>query len=162
MLGLPSAEIMAGYESRAQAPKAPASQPANVRLRTDAPAMSKLPWPSIVGAIAAVLLVVGVLWWKPWHQRGAGRVASETLAANPSAASADAATDSAAAAGTSGLLAQYVLSIDVVDTVPMVRYFMVGELTDKHKAEFQKFIDFSTAAGTLPQKVDITKYLQAY
>jgi NitT/TauT family transport system substrate-binding protein len=51
---------------------------------------------------------------------------------------------------------------DVVDTVPMVRYFMAGELTDKHKAEFQKFIDFSTAVGTLPEKVDITKYLQIY
>src|SRR6266511_3244404 len=51
---------------------------------------------------------------------------------------------------------------DVVDTVPMVRYFMAGELTDKHKAEFQKFIDFSTAVGTLPERVDITKYLQVY
>jgi NitT/TauT family transport system substrate-binding protein len=51
---------------------------------------------------------------------------------------------------------------DVVDTVPMVRYFMAGELTDKHKAEFQKFIDFSTAVGTLPEKIDITKYLQTY
>src|SRR5262245_21987308 len=51
---------------------------------------------------------------------------------------------------------------DVADTVPMVRYYMAGELTDKHKAEFQKFIDFSTAVGTLPAKVDITKYLQAY
>ena len=37
---------------------------------------------------------------------------------------------------------------DVVDTVPMVRYFMAGDLTDKHKAEFQKFIDFSTEVGT--------------
>jgi cytoskeleton protein RodZ len=101
LLGLPTAEIMAGYESRAQAPKAPASQPANVRLRTDAPAMSKLPWPSIVGAIAAVLLVVGVLWWKPWHQRGAGPVAGEPLAANPSAASADSAAESAVAVVTS-------------------------------------------------------------
>ena len=51
---------------------------------------------------------------------------------------------------------------DVVDTVPMVRYFMAGELTDEHKAEFQKFIDFSTAVGTLPEKIDITKYLQTY
>jgi NitT/TauT family transport system substrate-binding protein len=51
---------------------------------------------------------------------------------------------------------------DVVDTVPMVRYFMAGELTEKHKAEFQKFIDFSTAVGTLPEKIDITKYLQIY
>jgi NitT/TauT family transport system substrate-binding protein len=51
---------------------------------------------------------------------------------------------------------------DVVDTVPMVRYFMAADLTDQHKAEFQKFIDFSTEVGTVPEKVDITKYLQAY
>jgi NitT/TauT family transport system substrate-binding protein len=51
---------------------------------------------------------------------------------------------------------------DVVDSVPMVRYYTAGQLTDRHKEEFQKFIDFSTAVGTLPEKVDITKYLQAY
>ena len=51
---------------------------------------------------------------------------------------------------------------DVVDTVPMVRYFMAADLTPQHKAEFQKFIDFSTEVGTVPEKVDITKYLQAY
>ncbi len=99
LLGLPSPEIMAGYESRAEQPKAAASQPANVRLRTDAPAVSNLPWPQIVGSIAAALLVLGVLWWKPWHQRAASPVASgEPPAANPSAASADNASDSAVAA----------------------------------------------------------------
>jgi cytoskeleton protein RodZ len=98
LLGLPSDEIMAGYESRAQAPKVPASPPASVRLRTDPPEVSNLPWPRIVGSISAVLLVLGVLWWKPWHQRGAGPVVRGPLAANPSAASADSATDSAAAA----------------------------------------------------------------
>jgi cytoskeleton protein RodZ len=97
LLGLPTAEIMAGYESRAQAPRPPASQPANVRLRTDAPAVSELPWPSIVGAVAAVLLVAGVFWWKPWHHRGAAPVAGESLAAHPSAASADSAAESAVA-----------------------------------------------------------------
>ena len=51
---------------------------------------------------------------------------------------------------------------DVVDTVPMVRYFMAADLTAQHKAEFQKFIDFSTEVGTVPEKVDISKYLQAY
>jgi NitT/TauT family transport system substrate-binding protein len=51
---------------------------------------------------------------------------------------------------------------DVVDTVPMVHYYMAGELTDKHKAEFQKFIDFSTSVGVLSEKVDVTKYLQAF
>src|ERR1700687_3307548 len=101
LLGLPSAEIMAGYESRAQAPKPPAPQPANVRLRTDAPAVNNLPWRPIVGSVAGLLLVVGVLWWKPWHLRAAAPVSSETLAANPSAASADSATDSAVAVVTS-------------------------------------------------------------
>ena len=42
---------------------------------------------------------------------------------------------------------------DVVDTVPMVRYFMAGELTDKHKAEFRNTLT-STAVGTLPEKSD--------
>jgi cytoskeleton protein RodZ len=94
LLGLPAAEIMAGYESRAQAPTPPASQPAAVRLRTDAPVASNLPWPVIVGSVAAALLVAGVFWWKPWHQRGTASVADETLAVHPSAASADSATES--------------------------------------------------------------------
>src|ERR1700693_3670653 len=40
LLGLPADEIMAGYESRAHAPKPPAAQPANMRLRTDVPSVS--------------------------------------------------------------------------------------------------------------------------
>jgi len=51
---------------------------------------------------------------------------------------------------------------DVVDTVPMVHYYTAGELSEKQKAEFQQFIDFFAENGTLPQKVDISKYLQAY
>lgn len=99
-LGLPVAEIMAGYESRAQAPQPPASQPANVRLRTDVPAASKLRWPQIVGSVAVLLLVLGVLWWKPWHPRVTAPVTSESLAANPGAASTGGATDSAVAEAT--------------------------------------------------------------
>jgi hypothetical protein len=44
----------------------------------------------------------------------------------------------------------------------MVHYYAAGDLTDKHKAEFQKFIDFFAENGTLPEKIDITRYLQAY
>ena len=51
---------------------------------------------------------------------------------------------------------------DVVDTVPMIRYYMAGDLTAKDKADFQKFIDFSVKMGTLPEKVDVTKYLQTF
>ena len=96
LLGLPPAEIVAGYESRVQAPKLPASQPSNVRLRTDEPAVSNLPWPQIAIAAAAVLLAVGVLWWRPWHQHGVAPASSAPLTANPSAASSDPATESAA------------------------------------------------------------------
>jgi cytoskeleton protein RodZ len=97
LLGLPAAEIMAGYESRHQAPMPAASQPANVRLRTGPPVVNDLPWPLIAGSVAVVLLAAGVLWWKPWQPRGVVPAASETLAANPIAASTDGATDSAAA-----------------------------------------------------------------
>jgi NitT/TauT family transport system substrate-binding protein len=51
---------------------------------------------------------------------------------------------------------------DVVDTVPMVRYFMAKDLTDKDKADYQKFIDFSVQSGTLEQKIDVAKYLQTF
>ncbi len=51
---------------------------------------------------------------------------------------------------------------DVVDTVPMIRYFMAKDLTAKDKAAYQKFIDFSVKTGTLPEKVDVTKYLQTF
>jgi NitT/TauT family transport system substrate-binding protein len=51
---------------------------------------------------------------------------------------------------------------DVVDTVPMIRYFNAGSLTPKDRADYQKFIDFSVQTGTLTEKVDVTKYLQAF
>jgi len=51
---------------------------------------------------------------------------------------------------------------DVVDTVPMIRYFMAKDLTAKDKADFQKFIDFSVTTGTLPEKVDVAKFIQAF
>ena len=51
---------------------------------------------------------------------------------------------------------------DVVDTVPMIRYFMAKDLTAKDKADYQKFIDFSVKVGTLEKPVDVTKYLKAF
>jgi cytoskeleton protein RodZ len=99
LLGLPADEIMAGYESRAQAPKAPAVPAANVRLRTEAPAVSSIPWLRIVGTAAVLLLVGALLWWKPWHRQGAAPANGVAAPANPSPASAGAAADSAPAAG---------------------------------------------------------------
>ena len=88
LLGLPGEEIMAGYESRAQAPPPPASQPANVRLRTDAPAVSGLPWAYIAGSAVLGLLILGLFRWQPWHSRAAAPAAGEALAASPGAAAA--------------------------------------------------------------------------
>jgi len=51
---------------------------------------------------------------------------------------------------------------DVVDTVPMIKYFMAKDLTEKDKKDYQTFIDFSVKTGTLPEKVDVNKYLQAF
>jgi cytoskeleton protein RodZ len=97
LLGLPVAEIMAGYESRSLAPKTPAAPQASVRLRTDAP-VSNLPWTQIVGGGALLILVLGVLWWKPWHQRGEAPVNGGRMAANSSAPAADTAAQSTEAA----------------------------------------------------------------
>jgi cytoskeleton protein RodZ len=96
LLGLPPAEIIAGYESQAQSPKPPAAPPANVRLRTDVPAVSGLPWPQLVGSVVAASLILGVLWWKPWHHRGAEPGTPEP---SPSAALPDASDSAAAGAG---------------------------------------------------------------
>jgi hypothetical protein len=59
--------------------------------------VSSLPWPQLVGSVAAAALIFGVLWWKPWHHRGAEPAAPEPTAANPSAAPPESAADSAAA-----------------------------------------------------------------
>ena len=51
---------------------------------------------------------------------------------------------------------------DVVDTVPMIRYFMAKDLTAKDRADYQKFIDFSVKSGTLEKPIDVTQYLKAF
>lgn len=51
---------------------------------------------------------------------------------------------------------------EVVDSVPMIKYVMAKDLTAKDKQDYQKFIDFSVKTGTLPEKVDVTKYLQSF
>jgi cytoskeleton protein RodZ len=98
LLGLPADEIMAGYESRAQAPTAEPVQAPNVRLRTDAPVASDLPWPRIGGLVALLLLILGVLWWKPWHQRSAAPANDPSLAESSAAPASGAAETSAAGA----------------------------------------------------------------
>jgi cytoskeleton protein RodZ len=97
-LGLPAAEIMAGYESRAQTPMPPAAQSSTVRLRTSAQAAANSRWPLIATAAVLVSLLLGLFWWKPWHQRESGPPAAGILATNPGATTAGGAAPSAEAA----------------------------------------------------------------
>src|SRR5215470_4399632 len=51
---------------------------------------------------------------------------------------------------------------DVVDTVPMLGYIMAKDMSPKQLGEFQKFVDFGVEIGVVPEKVDVTKYIQAF
>lgn len=51
---------------------------------------------------------------------------------------------------------------DVVDMVPMLGYVMVGDMTPKQITDLQKFADFGNSIGVVPEKLDVTKYLQKF
>ena len=51
---------------------------------------------------------------------------------------------------------------NVVETVPMLGYIMVGDMTPKQIGELQKFADFGNSIGVVPEKLDVTKVLQKY
>jgi cytoskeleton protein RodZ len=87
LLGLPIEEILAGYESRgASAGDAAAAGPSIMHApRADAPQAQNLKPLQMALSVAAVLLLIGVLWWRPWHQRGPPRHAPPPAAAVSSA-----------------------------------------------------------------------------
>jgi cytoskeleton protein RodZ len=117
---------MAGYESRAQAPQPEPVQTPNVRLRTDAPEASDLPWPRIAGSAALLLLIVGVLWWKPWQQRSAAPANERSPAESSTAPTSGTAESSTAGAppdaspATSGLIPTSLASSPAVAPSPAV------------------------------------------
>lgn len=80
ILGLPAAEILSAFGANVP-PAAPrVAAPSSVRLPA-APAAKELPWPQLAAAALVALLVGGVFWWRPWHQRSAvppSRVASSS------------------------------------------------------------------------------------
>jgi NitT/TauT family transport system substrate-binding protein len=51
---------------------------------------------------------------------------------------------------------------DVAATVPLVRFEMVSDLKPSDIADFQRFMDFSTKTGILPEKVDVSKFLAKF
>jgi NitT/TauT family transport system substrate-binding protein len=46
---------------------------------------------------------------------------------------------------------------DLVDVVPMLGYTMTKDMTAKQKDELQRFADFGTQIGVVPEKVDVSK-----
>ena len=68
LLGLPTAEILAGFESRAPSrAEAPAAGPSMLlSTRDDSPSAGRLT-PIKIGTGAAIAVAIGLLWWRPWH-----------------------------------------------------------------------------------------------
>jgi cytoskeleton protein RodZ len=68
LLGLPPAEILEGFESRAPSrAEAPAAGPSMLlSTRDDSPSSRRLSLIQL-GAGAAIALALGLLWWRPWH-----------------------------------------------------------------------------------------------
>jgi NitT/TauT family transport system substrate-binding protein len=51
---------------------------------------------------------------------------------------------------------------NVVDMVSMLGYVMVGDMTPRQLDDLQKFADFGTSIGVVPEKVDVNKFLQKF
>jgi cytoskeleton protein RodZ len=100
LLGLPAADILAGYESRPPRPVEATSAGPSMLLTTrdEGGAFSNWSPTQIIGGLVAALLLVGVLWWRPWHQRGKAPVSAPPVAAASVASSPDQAADAAGVA----------------------------------------------------------------
>ena len=90
LLGLPAAEILAGFESRAPSrTEAPAAGPSMLlSTRDDSPSSRRLSLIQI-GAGAAIAVALGLLWWRPWHPHAKVPSAAAPAAAVPAAPAAN-------------------------------------------------------------------------
>lgn len=60
-------------------------------------------------------------------------------------------------------LAKNTLTPDnVVDSVPMLGYIMTKDMNAMQLGHLQKFADFGTEIGVVPEKVDVKKYLKSF
>jgi cytoskeleton protein RodZ len=107
LLGLPAAEILAGYESRPPGPVEHTSAGPSMLLSTrdEGPAFGNWSPTQIIGGLIAALLLAGVLWWRPWHQRANAPLSSAPVAA-ASAGAASAAADATAEPGAGSIAAE--------------------------------------------------------
>jgi cytoskeleton protein RodZ len=97
LLGLPAVEILAGYEARPPGPIQVTSAGPSMLLSTRDEESAFGNWSplQVIGCLLAALLLAGVLWWRPWHQRSTATISSPAVAAAPVTAP-DATRDSAA------------------------------------------------------------------
>jgi NitT/TauT family transport system substrate-binding protein len=51
---------------------------------------------------------------------------------------------------------------NVVDSVPMLGYVMIKDMTPKQIDDLQTFANFGHDIGVVPEKVDVRKYLQPF
>jgi NitT/TauT family transport system substrate-binding protein len=51
---------------------------------------------------------------------------------------------------------------NVVDMVSMLGYAMVGDMSQQQLTDLQTFADFGTSIGVVPEKVEVTKFLQKF
>jgi cytoskeleton protein RodZ len=87
LLGLPAAEILAGYESRPAGPVETISAGPSMLLATrdEGPAFGNWSPAQIIGGLIAAVVLAGVLWWRPWHQRAKAPLSTAPVAATSNA-----------------------------------------------------------------------------
>src|ERR1022692_2271357 len=71
ILGLPTAEVVSGYDTKPAAPPSAALQPSSVRMRFTGEDSAGRPWNKLAAFAAIAVAVGGIIWWRPWHQRSA-------------------------------------------------------------------------------------------
>jgi cytoskeleton protein RodZ len=69
LLGLPATEILAGFESRAPSRAEPLAAGPSMLLSSRDDTSSARLLPFQIGGCVAIALLIGVLWWRPWHPR---------------------------------------------------------------------------------------------
>jgi len=94
ILGLPSAEVVSGYDTKPASPATAALQPSSVRMRFTAQDSAVRPWTKITAFAAIAVAVGGIIWWRPWHQRSA--ISAPATAGLPVSASVPSAVSSGA------------------------------------------------------------------
>ncbi len=79
LLGLPADEIIGAYETRPAAAQTPA-----LRMRPAETSDRAPPWATVAGVaiISMLVAVASVLWWRPWHARGAAATVGPAAASD--------------------------------------------------------------------------------